>query len=148
MKRYIIVIICAFICWNANAQTDSIKVEPTLSVTDSLLTNITQRLNSIEYRMRGLDRYKIYRTENMYNLLKLDTMTGRLYQVQWNLDDNKEFESTIISIDLSYDSGCGTFELYPTQNMYQFLLLDKVNGRVWHVQWGLESSKRWYRRIY
>lgn len=40
------------------------------------------------------------------------------------------------------------FELYPTQNMYQFLLLDKTNGRAWHVQWGMEDTKRWIRRIY
>lgn len=148
MNRFLIFLLCAIYAWNVNAQNDSIMVDTTINRTDSLLVEIKQQLNSIEYRIRGLDRYKIYPTENMYNLLKLDTMTGQLYQVQWNLDDDKEFESTIISTDLSYNTGCGTFELYPTQNMYQFLLLDKVSGRVWHVQWGLEPSKRWYQRIY
>lgn len=26
---------------------------------------------------------------------------------------------------------------------YQFLLLDRVTGRRWYVQWGFESSNRW-----
>ena len=30
--------------------------------------------------------------------------------------------------------------------MYQFILLDKTDGRTWHVQWG-EKAERWIRRI-
>jgi len=115
---------------------------------DSLLSIIPTLLYNIGYRIRGLDRYKMYTTENVYNLLKLDTKTGRIEQVQWSLDTNKEFTMTINDTDLSWDTGCGTFELYPTQNMYQFILLDKVNGRCWHVQWGIGDNKRWIRRIY
>ena len=40
------------------------------------------------------------------------------------------------------------YKLYPTQNMYTFLLVDKTTGRIWHVQWGLESSKRGIWKIY
>lgn len=64
------------------------------------------------------------------------------------LDDDKEGSATLNNEDLSLGTGCGTFELYPTKNIYQFLLLDKVTGRRWHVQWGFESSKRWIKRIY
>lgn len=48
----------------------------------------------------------------------------------------------------SWDTPAGNFELYPTQNMYQFLLLDKVTGRTWHVQWGFEEKERWIQRIW
>ena len=37
--------------------------------------------------------------------------------------------TTLNNEDLSLGTGCGTFELYPTKNIYQFLLLDKVIGR-------------------
>ena len=77
-----------------------------------------------------------------------DTMTGKIEIVQWSLDDDKEGSATLNDEDLSLGTGCGTFELYPTKNIYQFLLLDKVTGRRWHVQWGFESSKRWIKRIY
>ncbi len=56
----------------------------------------------------------------------------------------------INSEDLSIGEGYygpGTFELYPTSNMFQFILIDKVYGRKWHIQWGMEEDKRWIRRI-
>ena len=61
---------------------------------------------------------------------------------------DKHINFTINNDDLSLGSGSGTFELYPTKNMYQFILLDKVTGRQWHIQWGMEASKRWIRRFY
>lgn len=118
---------------------------------DSILSYISNLVEDIDmriYKSQTKDRYKLYPTENIYNLLKLDTQTGRIEQIQWSLDTNKEGSMTINMEDLSWNTGTGTFELYPTQNMYQFVLLDKTNGRTWHVQWGMEDKKRWIRRIY
>ena len=120
----------------------------TKTVNDSTLIKIHAIVEDIDFRMHGLDRYKLYPTENIYNFLQLDTMTGKIEIVQWSLDDDKEGSATLNNEDLSLGTGCGTFELYPTKNIYQFLLLDKVTGRRWHVQWGFESSKRWIKRIY
>ena len=96
------------------------------------------------------ERYKLYQTENIYTLLQLDTKTGMIEQVQWSLESKNEGSVSINSDDLTYGYGygSGSFELYPTKNMYQFILLDKTNGKKWHVQWGMEDSKRWIRRIY
>ena len=118
------------------------------NVCDSTLNVITKQLDSIKFRINGINRFKLYPTENIYTLLKLDTATGKRNQLQWSLDSDEEFSVIINSADLSLDTGCGTFELYPTKNIYQFILLDKVTGRHWHVQWGINSSKRWIRRIY
>lgn len=115
---------------------------------DSTLMQIAKSLSEIHDRVSKSDRYKLYPTENIYNFLKLDTATGKIDQVQWSLDSEKEGSVTINDDDLSYETGNGTFELYPTKNIYQFLLLDKVTGRQWHVQWGMENTKRWIIRIY
>lgn len=93
------------------------------------------------------DRYKFYPTENIYNFLLLDTKTGKIDQVQWSLESGNEGSLKLNEEDLSISSG-SCFELYPTKNMYQFLLLDKKNGRSWHVQWGFEKGKRWIQRIW
>ena len=91
--------------------------------------------------------YKLYKTENVYIFLQLNTSNGKIKQVQWNLDRDKEFTTVLNDVDLTYGITIGNvadrFELYPTQNMYQFLLLDKAVGSMWHVQWGLEDKKRW-----
>lgn len=106
-------------------------------------------LEKIELDLSLKNRYKLYQTENIYTFLELDTKTGQIKQVQWSLDSDNEGSIIINGEDLTYGYGygSGSFELYPTKNMYQFILLDKTNGRKWHIQWGMEDKKRWIRRI-
>lgn len=93
-------------------------------------------------------RFELYPTQNSFNFLKLDKKTGKIYQVQWSLEGEKEFSITLNGIDLSQFSTDGNcFKLYPTKNMWQFILLDGASGRAWHVQWGFEGKNRWIKRI-
>ena len=142
MKKYVLFIMSIIIAINGCSQTTK------NDVCDSTLTSISKQLEVIEFRINGMNRFKLYPTENIYTFLKLDTATGKIDQLQWSLESDNEGSVPINSDDLSLDSGCGTFELYPTKNMYQFILLDKVSGRQWHIQWGMESSQRWIRRFY
>lgn len=126
------------------------RVDSLMARIDTLIQVNNMLLEQIEIDHSLKNRYKLYRTENIYTLLRLDTKTGMLKQVQWSLDSEEEYTMTINSEDLTYGSGYGSnsFELYPTGNMYQFILLDKTNGRMWHIQWGTKDSERWMRRIY
>ena len=93
-------------------------------------------------------RFELYPTQNSFNFLKLDKKTGKIYKVQWSLEGEKEFSITLNGIDLSQFSTDGNcFKLYPTKNMWQFILLDGASGRAWHVQWGFEEKNRWIKRI-
>ena len=125
------------------------KIEEKLQRLDTLVYSCYRHLDNININTSLKQRYIIYQTENTYNLLKLDTKTGIIDQIQWSLGDSYEGTFSINSEDLSYGVGygSGTFELYPTKNIYQFILLNKVDGRTWHVQWGVESNKRWIRPI-
>ena len=108
-------------------------------------------LKDLETKHSFKNRYELYQTENIYTFLELDTQTGKINQVQWHHETDKEGTLIINDDDLSYGIGfgSGSFELYPTKNMYTFILLDKIDGRKWHVQWGIgEDDKRWIRRIY
>ena len=142
MKKYVLFIMSIIIAINGCSQTTK------NDVCDSTLTSISKQLEVIEFRINGMNRFKLYPTENIYTFLKLDTATGKIDQLQWSLESDNEGSVPINSDDLSLDSGCGTFELYHTMNMYQFILLDKVSGRQWHIQWGMKSSQRWIRRFY
>lgn len=131
-----------------NQQADIVHL---LQRVDSILQMNNSWLQYIETGQSLKQRYKLYETENIYTFILLDTKTGKIEQVQWSLDKDKEFSVSINDDDLSkYSSRYyepGSFELYPTKNMYQFILLDKEDGRKWHVQWGTERNKRWIRRI-
>lgn len=121
-----------------------------LSRVDSLIQVTNMWLEQIELDNSLKNRYKMYQTDNIYTLLQLDTKTGMIEQVQWSLESNNEGSFTINGKDLTsgYGYGSNSFELYPTKNMYQFILLDKTTGRKWHVQWGMKATERWIRRIY
>lgn len=86
--------------------------------------------------------YNLYSTSNMYMFLKLDTRSGEIWQVQWNTDPNNIIAVVLSSEKLSNDSKDGRFELFPTTNIYTFLLLDKIDGRTWQVQWSTEKENR------
>ena len=42
----------------------------------------------------------------------------------------------------------GRFKLYPTENTYNFIMVDVINGRTWQVQWNIDYDKRLCYRIY
>lgn len=118
------------------AERDSIR-----HVNDSL-----QQLQIVD-----IGRYKLYPTQNNWILLELDTQTGRVWQVQYSVDGPKyRFKTELIRWSLLDDSDLqvsGRFELYPTKNFYNFILLDKISGKTWQVQWSTEYSQRGYMKI-
>lgn len=154
MRRFVtftVVFLCATIGLAQTKQSDQqAPKDSVLNRIDSLVQITNAWLEQIELDHSLKQRYKLYQTENIYTLLQLDTKTGMIEQVQWSLDSENEGSVTINNDDLNYGfgHGSGSFELYPTKNMYLFILLDKTSGRKWHVQWGMKTKERWIRRIY
>ena len=96
-------------------------------------------------------KFLLFPTQNFHIFLKLNTCTGEVYMVQFSLEGN-ELEKKIFSIDYPFaieeEQSNGRFFLYPTTNIYNFLLLDQIDGRVWQVQWNFDDSKCFITRIY
>ena len=92
-------------------------------------------------------RYLLFPTKNMWTFLKLDTMTGQIWQVHFSTTgDDYRFETTLSSVDiadsLKQEKKIGRFTLYPTENMYNFVMLDQINGHTYQVQWSGENENR------
>jgi hypothetical protein len=84
--------------------------------------------------------YRIYRTDNIWNQLLLDTKTGRLWQLSFGVDSNTLRATVPINekyLAKGESATIGRFTLYPTDNMWTFLLLDQIDGRVWQCQFGI-----------
>lgn len=148
MKRIIICILIACAAWaNSSAQTTTPKDTLALSPKDSLLFNY---LDIYRSQLRE-PAYELYPTQNIWIFLKLNTMTGAVTLVQGGTDTSKMFEVDLDSNPKIYswdEPICGRFKLYPTQNIYNFMMLDQIDGRVWQVQWGFEEKSRIVTRIY
>ena len=93
--------------------------------------------------------FRVFRTQNIFRLLKLDTRTGRVWQLQWSFDEKNRFTAPINQTPLLPIGTAknpiilkpGRFTLTPTSNIHTFVLLDEVDGRTWQVQWGEESQR-------
>ena len=89
--------------------------------------------------------YRLFPTTNMWTFLKLNTEDGRIWQVQYAINnDANRFETYLNLIPLATGSQKkpGRFTLYPTQNMWTFILLDTINGSTWQVQWSQNADER------
>lgn len=96
-------------------------------------------------KVNEIERFKLFPTQNMWTFIKLDTQTGQMWQVQYSVkDDEGRFEydlnpNPLVSIEKKVN---GRFELYSTQNIYNFILLDRIDGKVWQVQWSFDKENR------
>ena len=75
--------------------------------------------------------YQLFETKNLWTFLRLDTRNGKITQVHFTLDSNGYRGEQVLSkkpLVASDEEKAGRFTLYPTQNMYTFILLDKISG--------------------
>lgn len=165
MKRLIIVAVILGTCVWTKAQevlADSVEIDSTSIVSDDIAVsenplNLTAKdslfldyLDAFVSQQREPE-YKLYPTKNMYNFLLLNTRTGQIDIVQWSTDRDNQFIYTLdhdIRINSWHENICGRFILQATENTYNFLLLDQIDGRCWQVQWSFDRDKRLVERIY
>ena len=96
--------------------------------------------------------YRLFPTSNMYTYILLDTRYGLMQIVQWNTDEDYRFSYSLNADTLAVTTNDvaepGRFTIYATTNIYNFLLLDTKDGKVWQVQWSTDSKKRLVVPIY
>jgi hypothetical protein len=155
MKKIICLALCAMVFCLASATNDSTTIDSTainsanqevLSRRDSLLF---EQLDKVQLQLRE-PIYKFYPTQNMYTFLELNTVTGQIWIVQWSTSGNRmkytlSEEEQIYAWDTPI---AGRFELYPTENMYNFVMLDNIKGYCYQVQWNFDVDKRFVIFIY
>lgn len=88
--------------------------------------------------------YKLYPTKNIWTYIKLNTENGRMWLVQYSVEgDESRFQVPLNSESLlaqGQKSVIGRFDLIQTSNMWNFILLDQVDGKQWQVQWSNDGK--------
>ena len=147
------------------------------------------------FGQEDIERYKVYKTENIYTSLLLDSATGKIWQIQIGIGDVDRIKtvlsdepkaSTIQEVNEQYHRDVkwweeeysvdpknsaediehwkpdtleqylekpyvaknGKFKLYPTGNMYNFLMVDVIRRWTWQVQWSTNPEERMVKWIY
>lgn len=123
MKKLLLLCVFAVFTIIASAQTDVRQTRP----------DFTQNPNAT---------YRLFPTTNMWIFIKLNTADGRMWLVQYSTKAGNQVEIPLSRIERAEESEKkdGRFTLYATQNMYNFILLDQIDGRVWQVQWSTEGD--------
>lgn len=103
-----------------------------------------KQLEPTKQEIKETKRFQMFPTENIWTFLKLDTSNGKIWQVQYSVNDNNRGEIELNNTALVSGEAAenGRFTLYPTNNMYNFILLDQFDGKMWQVQWSVEAENR------
>ena len=107
------------------------------------------------FAQEDIERFKLYETQNINIHLKLDTKKGNVYMVQRETNEGEAMEVLINIVPIpmlwsseelaNYDESenvIGRYELYPTQNIWTFLMQDVIGGKTYQVQWSFEKDNR------
>ncbi len=129
MKR--IILFCVIICY-------------TFTVTAQTASNTKNTIQSPDQNVN----FRLFQTNNRWTFLKLDTRSGVITHVQYSTESN-QFEYPLNPYPLveEEEQKPGRFFLYPTENTYNFILLDQISGKCWQVQWNQKSESRGIWRI-
>lgn len=89
-------------------------------------------------------RYNLTETQNMWTFIMLDTYTGKIWQVQFSVKgEDYMFASPINRYPMAYPTNESNwrnrFQLFPTQNMWNLIMLDSYTGRIWQVQYSTQD---------
>ncbi len=101
---------------------------------------------SFEQQMQNiaaeLPVFKMIPTDNIHILLKWNTRTGEVWMTQYALSDTEALEHRIPSnLNIKSESSWnGRFELYPTKNMFNFIMVDTYYGNAYQVQWSFKNE--------
>ena len=93
--------------------------------------------------------YKLFATTNQRIFIQLNTRNGIMSLVQFGMDGEDRLK-TFLNLKVlasEEEEENGRFTLYPTKNIWTFILLDQINGETWQVQWSIEPSERFVELI-
>ena len=132
--RNIILMLCLFLSFTAKAQIDPGAIQS------------KDLLRYGNYQSPTPAKYRLYPTSNIFTFLRLNTTNGFIDVVQYSTKDNAMIYG-LSTYPLVDNGTIDRFTIYPTLNMWTFLLLDQVEGNTYQVQWSTDAEKQFVVQI-
>lgn len=91
-------------------------------------------------------RYNLNETQNMWTFILLDSYTGKTWQVQYSINGTdymfyKPINYKAYANPSAKNNWKNRFQLFPTQNIWNFIMLDSYTGRLWQVQFSTNNPE-------
>ena len=168
MKKFLLLLLFPLICFGQE-DIERFKVYETTNTYTSLLLDTAN--GQIWQLQIGLgktsteDRFKTVLSDFKYALSNDDITKSVASNFEYweetynskpdsivSIEDKKRLKPYTFEERLSFKfdniEQNGRFKLYPTGNMYNFIMVDVINGRSWQVQWSTKKDERLVLRIY
>jgi hypothetical protein len=136
MRKFIISLICVFVVSITYTNAYSKKIEG-ISFYSMVNENVSAQNDDVAI-------YRLFPTQNMWTFIKLNTRNGQMWQVQYDVEGANRGVTYLNLLPLvsKEKEMNGRFILISTENIYTFILLDQLEGKMWQVQWSMEAKNR------
>ena len=148
-RNFILITLLTFFALISKGQTQK---DSLISIQPDSIKKIQQIEKKAEIQPIDVPIYKLFPTQNYWTFIKLDTRNGKMWQVHFTIS-NEGYEGELVLNPNSLvwteeEQINGRFTLYSTNNIYNFILLDQINGKTYQVQWNNDKDKRFVSRLY
>ena len=163
MKKLILLLFIPFVCFSQE-DIERFKVYNTTNIyTSLLLDSATGRIWQLQIGVGDTDRLEtVLSDRKIAKSIETITKEWDKEMKEWEEEYNSEPDSIISVkskafmkpyalkqyIDERPVAKNGRFKLYPTDNMYNFIMVDVINGNTYQVQWNTKKKKRFVSRFW
>ena len=166
MKKLFLLLFIPFVCFGQE-DIERYKVYNTTNIyTSLLLDSATGQIWQLQIGLSdSVDRIKsILSDKKLAETLAGYTQSYNKDMEYWEENYNSKADSIVSAKDKEYYKPLslemkfkfpffpiaknGRFKLYPTDNSYNFIMVDVVNGETYQVQWNIDKDKRFLIRFY
>ena len=163
MKKFILLLFIPFVCFSQE-DIERYKVYNTTNIyTSLLLDSATGRIWQLQIGVGDTDQLETVLSDRKI-AKSIETVTKEWNKLmeEWEEEYNSKPDSIISvekkekwkpytlkeTIEMRTIAKNGRFKLYPTDNSYNFIMVDVINGNTYQVQWNTKKKKRFVSRFW
>jgi len=163
MKKLILLLFIPFVCFSQE-DIERYKVYNTTNIyTSLLLDSATGRIWQLQIGVGDTDQLEtVLSDRKIAKSIEAVTKEWNKLMEEWEEEYNSKPDSIISvekkekwkpytlkeTIEMRTIARNGRFKLYPTDNSYNFIMVDVINGNTYQVQWNTKSKKRFVSRFW
>ena len=163
MKKLILLLFIPIVCLGQE-DIERYKVYNTTNIyTSLLLDSATGQIWQLQIGLADVDQIKSVLSDHKYTytvdyITQMHNNDMKYWEEKYNskpdsivsIEDKAYYKPSTLEERLASKpiAKNGRFKLYPTDNSYNFIMVDVITGDSYQVQWNIDKEKRFIKRFY